>query len=147
MPEPIEPRESEVLIQKYVAGELTTEEADQLLERLKEQPSLGAALLSQMKIDVLLLELTGATGRIEHWAPPVTGASEREFFPNLLPMPTGRTTVTRFSCASTWKSRLHGQDEFRHPAACERVRFRHDFARHALESLGCISGGCSSSAG
>ncbi len=63
MLEPIEPREAEVLIQKYVSGELTPEEATRLLARLKAQPSLGEALLGQMEIDLLLRELAGAMGQ------------------------------------------------------------------------------------
>src|SRR5208282_5854159 len=58
MPESTDPREGEVLIQKYVSGELKAEEATRLLARLKAQPSLGAALLEQMEIDILLRELT-----------------------------------------------------------------------------------------
>ena len=63
MREPIEPRETEVLIQKYVSGALTPEEALRLLARLKAQPSVGEALLRQMEIDLLLRELTGLMGQ------------------------------------------------------------------------------------
>ena len=63
MCEATDPREAEVLIQKYVYGQLTAAEASELLTRLKAQPSLGAALLGQMEIDLLLRELTGSMGR------------------------------------------------------------------------------------
>ena len=63
MHEPIDPREAEVLIQRYVSGELTAEEAARLLAHLKARPSLGATLLGQMEIDLLLRELSGAMGR------------------------------------------------------------------------------------
>ena len=62
MPEPIDPREAEVLIQQYVSGELTPEEAARLLAHLKARPSLGETLLGQMEIDLLLRELSGAPG-------------------------------------------------------------------------------------
>ena len=57
MHEPIDPREAEVLIQQYVSGELTPEEAARLLAHLKARPSLGETLLGQMEIDLLLREL------------------------------------------------------------------------------------------
>jgi hypothetical protein len=63
MHEPIDPREAEVLIQQYVSGELTPEEAARLLAHLKARPSLGETLLEQMEIDLLLRELSGAMGR------------------------------------------------------------------------------------
>ncbi len=63
MPESTDSREAEVLIQKYVSGQFTAEEAARLLACLKAQPSLGAALLEQMEIDLLLRELTGSMGR------------------------------------------------------------------------------------
>ena len=63
MCEATDPREAEVLIQKYIYGQLTVAEASRLLTRLKAEPCLGAALLGQMEIDLLLRELTGSMGR------------------------------------------------------------------------------------
>ena len=81
MPEPVLPREAEVLIQKYVSGELTSEEAGRLLGHLKAQPSLGPALLGQMEVDILLRGLTGAVGRHGHPALSAISLFERALVP------------------------------------------------------------------
>lgn len=97
MPEPMAPREAGVLMQKYLADQLTPEEAAQLLLFLKAQPSQGAVLLGQMEIDILLRELTGAVGRDDHLAPFATSRQDPAHFPTGLPQPTVRLASRRYS--------------------------------------------------
>ena len=101
MLEPTEPREAEVLIQKYVSGELTPEEAAHLLVHLKAQPSVGEALLGQMEIDLLLRELAGSMGRDSQ---PTRSASSL-LAPadplTKLPFPTALPTSRRHPWGST----------------------------------------------
>ncbi|MGA2866952.1 MAG: FecR family protein [Verrucomicrobiota bacterium] len=97
MHDPIEPREAEVLMQKYVSGQLTPEEAARLLRHLKAQPSLGAALLSQMEIDLLLRELTGSVGRNSQPAPVTIAPLEPAAAPAELPLQTAMTALRRGS--------------------------------------------------
>jgi hypothetical protein len=97
MPEPIEPREAEVLIQKYLSGQLTPEGAPRLLQGLKAEPSLGAALLSQMEIDILLRELHGAVGRNSHLAPYEDSLLDPARLATRLPLSTATTAYRRQS--------------------------------------------------
>jgi hypothetical protein len=97
MHEPIEPREAEVLIQKYISCQLTTEEAAQLLECLKAQPFLGAALLSQMEIDLLLRDLIGAEGQNYYRASSDASLFGLAHHRTVLPFPTA-------TAASRWPS-------------------------------------------
>jgi hypothetical protein len=101
MHEPIDPREAEVLIQKYVSGELTPEEAARLLARLKARPSLGATLLGQMEIDLLLRELGCAMGRDRQptWSASSVPAPADPF--TELPFPTAVPASRRHSWSST----------------------------------------------
>ena len=108
MDDPIEPRETEVLIQKYVSGQLTPEEAAQLLGHLKARPSLGAALLGQMEIDLLLRELTGAVGRDSQPALPTFYPLEPPDPRTEFPLPTTMTALRRhsWSTALAWVTGL-----------------------------------------
>ncbi|MGO9199616.1 MAG: FecR domain-containing protein, partial [Limisphaerales bacterium] len=101
MHEPIDPREAEVLIQKYVSGELTPEEAARLLAHLKVRPSLGATLLGQMEIHLLLRELNGALGRDRQptWSASSVPAPAGPL--TELPFPTALPTSRRHSWSST----------------------------------------------
>ena len=88
MHEPIEPSEAEVLIQNYVSGQLTPAEAARLLECIKAEPSLGAALLGQMEIDIMLRELNGVGG----WNSQL--ASFADPLPDTEPLATSLTQST-----------------------------------------------------
>src|SRR4051812_29702158 len=52
-----DPLEDDSLIERYVAGTLTAEEADRLLQRLRAQPELGGDLLDQLAVDAMLRDL------------------------------------------------------------------------------------------
>ena len=108
MDEPIEPRETEVLIQKYVSGQLAPEEAAQLLGHLKARPSLGAALLGQMEIDLLLRELTGAVGRDSQPVPSIISPLEPPDPRTEFPLPTTMVALRRhsWSTALAWVTGL-----------------------------------------
>lgn len=108
MPEPLEPREAEVLMQKYVAGQLTSEEATELLRHLKAQPFLGAALLSQLEIDLLLQELTGAVARNSHPASSAIPRLAPAHLPAVLRLPRAMTASRRqsWSAARSWVTGL-----------------------------------------
>jgi hypothetical protein len=60
MSEPLDPNQSEVLIQKYLAGQLMASEAEHLLALLRERPSLGTDLLNHLQIDDMLSQLIRA---------------------------------------------------------------------------------------
>jgi len=84
MSEPREPNHVEVLIQKYVAGQLTPAEAKDLLGRLQKHPALGAEVLDHLRLDEMLTQLIQA----ESYAAP-QAASDRsqrsELQPNSMP--------------------------------------------------------------
>jgi len=101
MHEPVEPREAEVLIQRYVSGELTPGEAARLLRHLKAQPSLGSALLGQMEIHLLLRELTGSVGRDSHAAQSAISLMEPADSQTEILPPAARTAFRRPSWSST----------------------------------------------
>jgi hypothetical protein len=98
---PIELREAEVLIQKYVSGELTPEDAAQLLVHLKAQPSVGEALLGQMEIDLLLRELTGSVGGDSQRTWPASSLLAPADPLTEIPLPTALTSSRRHSWSST----------------------------------------------
>jgi hypothetical protein len=71
MSEPLEPNHVEVLIQKYVAGQLTAAEAKDLLRRLQERPALGTEVLDHLRMDEMLSQLIQAEG----FGSPVAGSN------------------------------------------------------------------------
>jgi hypothetical protein len=82
MSEPLEPNHVEVLIQKYVAGQLTPAEAKDLLGRLQGRPALGTEVLNHLRMDEMLSQLIQAEG----FGSPVA-ASDRAQRPDLDPNP------------------------------------------------------------
>lgn len=54
------PLNTDLLIERYIAGQLTPAEAEMLLQRLREQPELGHELLDQFAVDTLLREVARA---------------------------------------------------------------------------------------
>src|SRR3954447_16300698 len=85
-----DPLEDDSLIERYIAGTLTPEEADRLLQRLRAQPELGGNLLDQLAVDSMLRDL----GRAE---------------PQRLVLPTGRDRrgqAARPPRFSTWAAAI-----------------------------------------
>jgi hypothetical protein len=101
MLESIEPREAEVLMQKYLSGQLTIEEATRLLRHLKAQPALGSTLLSQMEIDALLREFMGAEVRNDLRTSFANSVLDPALSQTDLPGPTGMTASGRHSWSTT----------------------------------------------
>ena len=84
MSEPVASKPVEVLIQSYVAGQLTPAEARDLLGRLQECPALGAEVLDHLRMDELLAQLIQA----ESFGSPLAGSGgERHTAPRPNPVP------------------------------------------------------------
>ena len=84
MSEPVASKPVEVLIQSYVAGQLTPAEARDLLGRLQECPALGAEVLDHLRMDELLAQLIQA----ESFGSPLAGrGGERHTAPRPNPVP------------------------------------------------------------
>jgi hypothetical protein len=86
MSKPIDPKQTEVLVQKYLSGQLTPGEAAQLLAELKAHPSLGGELLDHLQIDEMLSHLSQA-GKVS--SPLAAGDSDmaEARFRNVIPLP------------------------------------------------------------
>lgn len=63
MPEPFDPAQADVLIQKYVSGELSPHDAEKLLAWMHERPQLGEELLGHLSLDAMMREL-GKAGEL-----------------------------------------------------------------------------------
>lgn len=66
--------DADLLIERYLAGQLTPEEAERLLQLLQATPELGAGLLDQLAVDALLRDVAHADRQISdvprHSRPP-----------------------------------------------------------------------------
>jgi hypothetical protein len=68
MPDKSHPLDTEVLIQKYLSGELSAAEAGELHDRLKATPELGFSLLQQLQTNEMLAKIIGAEKAANHVA-------------------------------------------------------------------------------
>jgi hypothetical protein len=82
------PQNTDVLIQRYVEGLLTEEEASSLLAALEQRPELGRTLLDHLSMDAMLDEVTKADAILKI---PV---------PEIIPMPRQRFSMATLAAVA-----------------------------------------------
>ena len=72
-------QDPDVLIQRYLEGLLTEEEAAALLAALEKQPELGHALLDHLNMDAMLDEVTKADAILKPASSPIITMPRQRF--------------------------------------------------------------------